>query len=136
MVHGLLDRHLPTDLARDLLTPAEQAPHLPGEHAAAAVVLKRQLAEMETQPGGDRSIEDLFDLLQLDEVVARADGAEPHARQLPHGPGELASHAVDAAVALDVEATAGIDPVELCRIDPEPVGREVRPLGRAPHEPV
>ena len=136
VVQGLLHRHLPADLAGDLLTTPEQAPHLAGQHSTAAVVLERELPEVQTQPGGDRSVEDLLDLLQLDEVVARADGAEPHARQLLRHPRQLTADAFRTAVPVHVEAAALLDPLELLCIEPEPVDREGRPFLGAPEDVV
>ena len=132
MVHGLLDRHLPADGARDLLATAEQPPHLPGQHPAAAVVLERQLTDVDAEFGGDRSVDDLLDLLELDEVVAGADRAEPHARQLPRHPRQLAADAFGAAVSVHIETTALLDPLELSSVEREAVNCEGRTLLRAP----
>ena len=128
VVQGLLHRHLPADLAGDLLTTPEQAPHLAGQHSTAAVVLERELPEVQTQPGGDRSVEDLLDLLQLDEVVARTNGAETQASKLDDQGRQLPAERVGASVRVEIHTAALFDPSQLGGVQLETICRERRPF--------
>src|SRR4029077_3242653 len=71
------------------------------------------------------------DLLQLDEVVAGTDRAEPDSRELLNRPGKLSPNPVDPAQTVDVDASPQLDRVDIGRIDLESLGGECRPLGRA-----
>src|SRR5215213_11406061 len=114
----------------ELARPVE-APELAGERASASVELKRHLARLEPEQGRGGRVEDLVHLLELDEVVALADRAEPDPRDLLHRPRKLAPHAIDPAIAVDVETAALLHAVELGGVDAVPVHGEAGPLGRA-----
>src|SRR5439155_24801941 len=110
----------------------EDAPHLTGQLATARVELDGGLAPLESERHRRARIEDLLDHLELHEMVARADRAEPQPRRLPRGPGQLTAELGGSPVAIHVEATALLDPLEGLRFQAEPIDRELRTLGRRP----
>ncbi len=129
-LHSHLQRHGPVDLA----SPGEQPADLAGEHPASGVVLQRQLSLGHPQDGRGPGVQDLLDDLQLDEMVARPDRPEPEPRGLEGQPGQLTAKPGHAAVAIEVEATALLDPRQRVRLQPVAVDTEGRALvGRAQH---
>lgn len=127
----LLERHHRAVLARVVLPAAEQAPDGTCQDAPASVVLQRQLPEPDAQPLGCILVVDLLDALQLDEMVARPDDAEPDLRELDQQAGQLAPSAAHAPEVLEVQAAAFLDVHQVRRVDVKPVRGEVGALERA-----
>ena len=97
---------------------AEEAPDLAGEHAAAGVVLQGELSLRDTERRGGVLVEDLLDLLELDEVVARPDRAEAQPGKWNASEGSSLAKPVRAAVPLEVQSAALLDPLQRARVDP------------------
>src|SRR6202030_1600501 len=112
---------------------SEARAHLDVQHAIAPVVLEGDLAKLDSELGGSLRVEDLLDLLELNEMRARAHRSETQARQLDRHPGELAPHTLHAAVWLDAQATAFLDAVELRRVQAIAVDREAGAFRGAAH---
>src|SRR6266576_6938210 len=131
VVERLLQRHLEPERPRIPLACAEEDPELAGERSATPVVLKRDLSGLQTEQTGRFTVEYLLDLLELDEVVARADCREPGPGEVLDQPRQLTPDPLDATVRVDVEATALFDAGQYRRIQIELLGRELRALGGA-----
>ena len=112
------------------LRRAEQHAELARQRAAAAVVLQGDRACLDPEQRGSLGVEHLLHLLQLDEVVARADRPEPDTGELLDEPRELAANALAAAEGLDGEAPSLFDSVEHAWVELQPLARRHRSLGR------
>ena len=88
------------------------------------MILQSHLSLRDAQLRRGVRVEDLLDLLQLDEVIGRADHAEPQPGELQHEPGQLALEPIRAVVAVEVEAPEFLDALENRRPGAEPFGRE------------
>ncbi len=101
------------DLPRVVLAPGEQSADLAGQDTAASVVLDGELPLAYAEQGRGLRVHHLLDSLDLHEVVARADRAEPEPRKLHRESGELVPQAVHAAVPPEVEPAALLDTLEV-----------------------
>ena len=95
-----------------MLPAAEHRPNRPGEHPASGVILQSHLSLRDSQLRRSVRIEDLLDLLQLDEVIGRADHAEPQPGELQDESGQLTLEPVRAVVAIEVQAPEFFDALE------------------------
>src|SRR4029077_5593879 len=71
VVEGLLERHLDAQIPRIAFSPAEEHAQLTSQCAASPLGVERGLPGFDAERPRRLGIEYLFDLLELDEVVAR-----------------------------------------------------------------
>ena len=88
------------------------------------MVLDGDLPEREPERRRRIRVKHLGDLLQLHEVIARTDRAEPDSGELPHRPRKLTAHAVGAAEVAELHPTRELDPIDVLPVDAEPLSRE------------
>jgi hypothetical protein len=132
----LLERHLQTERPGEIPPAPKEMAKLSREDTAAAVVLQRHLPGLDSEPSRRRSIENLLNLLEFDEVVRRADRAEPETGQLHDHSGQLLANPVGVTVKPDIDASVLLYSLELPSVDAEPVGRELSAFDRASHNVV
>ena len=125
----LLHRHLPTDLAGDLLPPAEQAPR-PARRAPRRRRGTGASAGRGGRPTGRRLGASKTSSTCCSSMKWLLGPIVPNRmpRQLLRHPRQLTHDAVGAAVAVHVETAVLLDPLELLGVEPEPVDREAPPL--------
>src|SRR5207248_5554580 len=124
------------DWSSDVCSSDLQRPDLAGQYPATGVVLEGELALAHAQRLRGRRVEDLLDLLQLDEVVARADRTEAQPGQLEGQTRQFPAQPVGAAVPGQVDPAELLHPGQLVGVDPEPLGGEPGAVdGRLGHLP-
>src|SRR5712691_12689583 len=99
----LLELHDPLEHPVPALACSVQRPDCTGENATPRVKLKCDLALLDAEASGAIGVEDLLNLLQLHEVVARPDRPEPHTTQVEQQPRNLFAHPLAAAERVEVE---------------------------------
>ena len=107
---------------------AEHPADEPRQHSPARVELQRDLAGTDAEQLGDARLEDLLDPLQLDEVVARPNGAEAQASKLDDQGRQLPAERVAASVRVEIHTAALFDPSQLGGVQLETICRERRPF--------
>ena len=119
-------------MPRVVLAAPEQSADLAGEHAAAGVVLQSQLPLPHPERGRGRFVEDLLDLLQLDEVIARTDRTEAQPGELEGERRQLAQQPIGAPVPIEVEPAVLLDSLQIAIVHLPTLAGEARTVDRRP----